>query len=141
MRRVIETVTSPQSATAQVLFVSALIALIMAAVGTYGVMAYSVARRTREIGVRVALGATASEIVRHVMGGAARLAAVGIVLGLAGAVALGRSMQAILVDTDPTDPFIFTSVAVLLGAIALVAGWVPARRASRIDPLMALRAE
>ena len=141
MRRVIETVTSPQSATAQVLFVSALIALVMAAVGTYGVMAYSVARRTREIGVRVALGATASGIVRHVMGGAARLAAVGVVLGLAGAVALGRSMHGILVDTDPTDPVIFTSVAVLLGAIALVAGWVPARRASRVDPLMALRAE
>jgi predicted permease len=141
MRRVIETVTSPQSATAQLLFVSALIALVMAAVGTYGVMAYNVARRTREIGIRMALGSTTSGIVRHVMGGAARLAAVGVVLGLAGAIALGRSMQAILVDTDPTDPVIFTGVAVLLGAIALVAGWMPARRASRVDPLMALRAE
>jgi ABC-type antimicrobial peptide transport system permease subunit len=123
------------------LFVSALIALVMAAVGTYGVMAYNVARRTREIGIRMALGSTTSGIVRHVMGGAARLAAVGVVLGLAGAIALGRSMQAILVDTDPTDPVIFTGVAVLLGAIALVAGWMPARRASRVDPLMALRAE
>jgi len=141
MRRVIETVTSPQSATAQMLLVSAIIALVMAAVGTYGVMAYSVARRTREIGVRVALGATTAGITRHVMGGAARVAAVGVLLGLAGAVALGRSMRAILVDTNPADPVVFTGVAALLGAIVLVAGWVPARRASRIDPITALRAE
>jgi ABC-type antimicrobial peptide transport system permease subunit len=123
------------------LLVSAVIALIMAAVGTYGVMAYSVARRTREIGVRVALGSTTAAIMRHVMGGAARVGAVGVVLGLAGAVALGRSMQAILVDTDPTDPVVFAGVALLLGAIVLVAAWVPARRASRVDPLTALRAE
>jgi len=113
----------------------------MAAVGTYGVMAYTVARRRREIGVRVALGATTRGIVRHVMGGAARLAAAGIVLGLAGAVALGRSMQAVLVDTDPTDPVILATAATLLGAVALVAGWLPARRASHVDPVQALRAE
>jgi putative ABC transport system permease protein len=141
MARVIETVTSPQSATAQMLMASAFIALVMAAVGTYGMMAYVVARRTREIGVRVALGATTHGIVRHVMGGAARLAAAGVVLGLAGAVGLGWSMQAILVDTDPTDPVILTIAATLLGAIALVAGWLPARRASRVDPVKALRAE
>ncbi len=141
MARVIETVTSPQSATAQMLMASAFIALVMAAVGTYGMMAYTVARRTREIGVRVALGATSHGIVRHVMGGTARLATAGVVLGLAGAVALGWSMQAILVDTDPTDPVILTIAATLLGAIALVAGWLPARRASRVDPVKALRAE
>jgi putative ABC transport system permease protein len=141
MERVIETVASPQSATAQMLLASAFIALVMAAVGTYGVMAYTVARRTREIGLRVALGATTGTVVRHVMGGAARLAAIGVVLGLAGAVALGRSMQAILVDTDPTDPVILAGAGALLGAVALVAGWVPARRASRIDPVRALRAE
>ncbi len=141
MARVIETVTSPQSATAQMLMASAFIALVMAAVGTYGMMAYVVARRTREIGVRVALGATTHGIVRHVMGGAARLATAGVVLGLAGAVGLGWSMQAILVDTDPTDPVILTIAATLLGAIALVAGWLPARRASRVDPVKALRAE
>jgi ABC-type antimicrobial peptide transport system permease subunit len=141
MERVIETVISPQSATAQMLLVSAFIALLMAAVGTYGVMAYTVARRTREIGVRVALGATSGAVVRQVMGGAARLAAVGVVLGLAGAVALGRSMQAILVETNPTDPAILAGAATLLAAVALVAGWVPARRASRVDPVRALRAE
>ncbi len=141
MERVIETVASPQSATAQMLVASAFIALVMAAVGTYGVMAYTVSRRTREIGLRVALGATSGTVVRHVMGGTARLAAIGVALGLAGAVALGRSMQAILVDTDPTDPAILAGAAALLGAVALVAGWMPARRASRVDPVRALRAE
>jgi ABC-type antimicrobial peptide transport system permease subunit len=141
MARVIETVASPQSATAQMLLASAFIALVMAAVGTYGVMAYTVSRRTREIGLRVALGATTGTVVRHVMGGAARLAAIGVVLGLAGAVALGQSMQAILVDTDPNDPAILVGAAALLGGVALVAGWVPARRASRVDPVRALRAE
>ena len=141
MTRVIETVTSPQSATAQMLLASAFIALVMAAVGTYGVMACTVARRTREIGVRVALGATTGGVVRHVMAGAARLAAVGVALGLVGAVGLGQSMQAILVDTNPTDPAILAGAAALLGAIALLAGWLPARRASRVDPVKALRAE
>jgi ABC-type antimicrobial peptide transport system permease subunit len=141
MERVIETVVSPQSATAQTLMASAFIALLMAAVGTYGVMAYTVARRTREIGLRVALGATTGTVLRHVMGGAARLAAIGVALGLLGGVALGRSMQAILVDTNPTDPLILAGAASLLAAVALVAGWVPARRASRMDPVRALRAD
>ena len=141
MKRAIAIVTSPQSATAQMLLTSAFIALLMAAIGTYGVMAYNMARRTREIGVRLALGATTAGVVRHVMGGAARLAAIGVVLGLVGAVVLGRSMQAILVDTDPADPGVLLGAAALLGTIALVAGWLPARRASRVDPLTALRAE
>jgi putative ABC transport system permease protein len=141
MKRAIAIVTSPQSATAQMLVTSALIALLMAAIGTYGVMAYNMACRTREIGVRLALGATTAGVVRHVMGGAARLAVIGVVLGLVGAVALGRSMQAILVDTNPADPGVLAGAAVLLATIALVAGWLPARRASRVDPLTALRAE
>jgi putative ABC transport system permease protein len=141
MKRAIAIVTSPQSATAQMLLTSALIALLMAAIGTYGVMAYNMARRTREIGIRLALGATTVGVVRHVMGSAARLAGIGVVLGVVGAVALGRSMQAILVDTNPADPGVLTGAAVLLGTIALVAGWLPAHRASRVDPLTALRAE
>ncbi|HET9267900.1 MAG TPA: ABC transporter permease, partial [Vicinamibacterales bacterium] len=134
MARVIETVTSPQSATAQMLVASAFIALVMAAVGTYGVMAYAVSRRTREIGLRVALGATMGTVVRQVMGGGARLALIGVGLGLLGAVALGWSMQAILVETNPTDPAILAGAAALLAAVALVACWVPARRASQVDP-------
>ena len=141
MRRVMETVTSPQSATAQVLLASAFIALLMAAIGTYGVMAYAVARRTQEIGVRVALGATTGNVVRLVMGSAIRLAALGVGLGLLGSVALGRSMRAILLDTNPADPAILAAAAALLGTIALAAGWFPARRASRVNPVTALRAE
>jgi putative ABC transport system permease protein len=141
MRRVVETATSPQSATAQMLLVSALIALLMATIGTYGVMAYAVARRTQEIGVRVALGATTGRVTRLVLGGTARLAALGVALGLLGAVALGHSMQAILVDTNPADPAILAGAAMLLGTIALLAGWLPARRAARVNPVAALRAE
>jgi putative ABC transport system permease protein len=141
MTRVIETVASPQSATAQMLLASAFIALIMAAVGTYGVMAYAVARRTHEIGVRVALGATTGMVVRLVMRGALRMAAVGVAIGLVGAVLLGRSMQAILVDTNSADPAILGAAALLLGAIGLIAGWLPALRATRVDPVRALRTE
>ena len=141
MTRVIETVTSPQSATAQMLLASAFIALVMAAVGTYGVMAYVVARRTHEIGVRVALGATTGMVVRLVMRGALRMAVLGVAIGLVGAVLLGRSMQAILVDTNSADPTILGVAAVLLGTIGLLAGWLPALRATRIDPVRALRTE
>ena len=141
MRRVVDVVVSPQAGTAQILLASAFIALIMAAVGTYGVMAYTVARRTQEIGVRVAIGATAGMIVRLVLGGAARLAVMGVVIGIVGAFALGRSMQAILVDTNPTDPAILGGAAALLGGIGLLAGWLPARKATRVNPITALRAE
>ena len=141
MTRVIETVTSPQSATAQMLLASAFIALVMAAVGTYGVMAYVVARRTHEIGVRVALGATSGMVVRLVMRGALRMAALGVAIGLVGAALLGRSMQAILVDTNSADPKILGVSALLLGTIGLIAGWLPAVRATRVDPVKALRAE
>ena len=141
MRRVIETVTSPQSATAQMLLASAFIALLMAAVGTYGVMAYAVARRTQEIGVRVALGATRGMVVRLILSGTAKLAAIGVGLGLIGSVALGQSMRAILVDTDPSDPAILAGAAALLAVISLLAGWLPARRATRVSPVTALRAD
>jgi putative ABC transport system permease protein len=141
MTRVIETVTSPQSATAQMLLASAFIALVMAAVGTYGVMAYAVTRRTHEIGVRVALGATTGMVVRLVLSDALRMAAIGVTTGLVGAVLLGRSMQTILVDTDSADPTILAASALLLGVIGLVAGWLPSLRAARVDPVMALRSE
>ena len=141
MERVVATVTSPQSATAQMLAVSAIIALVLATVGIYGVMSYAVARRTRELGVRAALGATRSGVVRLVVSGAARLALTGVGLGLAGALALGRGMQAILFDTSPSDPLVLGAAAVLLGVVALVAGYLPARRAGSVDPIVALRNE
>ncbi len=141
MNRVVATVTSPQSATAQMLAVSAIIALILAAVGIYGVMSYAVARRTRELGVRAALGASRGGVVRLVVGGAARLALTGVIIGLVGALALGRGMEAILFDTSPSDPRVLGAAALLLGVVALVAGYLPARRAAAVDPIVALRNE
>ena len=141
MERVVETVTSPQSATAQMLLASAIIALILAAVGTYGVMSYVVARRTHEMGLRVALGAARRDVMRLVVGGAARLAVVGVAIGVLGALGLGRGMQAILFDTSPSDPRVLAGAAALLGAVALIAGYLPARRAAATDPTVALRSD
>jgi ABC-type antimicrobial peptide transport system permease subunit len=141
MERVVETVTSPQSATAQMLLASAIIALLLAAVGTYGVMSYVVARRTHEMGLRVALGADRRDVVRLVVGGAARLAVIGVAIGVLGALALGRGMQAILFETSPSDPRVLAGAALLLGGIALLAGYLPARRAAAVDPIIALRSD
>ncbi len=141
MRRVILSALSPQSATAGMLAAAAIVALFMAAAGTYGVMAYSVAQRTQEIGVRVALGASPYAILRLVLGQALTLAGAGVVLGVVGALAMGRGMRAILAGTDASDPVTIGGVALLLGAVALVASYVPARRAARVDPMVALRSD
>ena len=141
MRQVIAAALSPQSATSQTLVVAAIIALLMACIGLYGVMAYSVAQRTQEIGVRVALGASSPEILRMVFGRAARLVGVGIAIGVVGALALGRGLQAILVGSKANDPVVLGLVAAMLLTVALVASWVPARRAARVDPMEALRTE
>jgi len=141
MPRVILAALSPQSATAQTLALSALVALVMACVGIYGVMAYSVSRRTQEVGVRVALGATPGEVVRLVLGGALKLAGVGIAIGLAGAIAMGSALQAILVGSKATDPLVLGGVALVIAAVTVAASYAPARRATRVDPMTALRAE
>ena len=111
MPRVVAAALSPQSATARTLVVTALVALLMACIGTYGVMAYTVSQRTRELGVRVALGATPAGVLRLVLGGALRLVGIGIVIGLAGVVAMSRGLQAILVGTRATDPLALSAVA------------------------------
>jgi len=141
MDRVVAAVTAPQSATAQMLMMSALIALIMATVGTYGVMSYVVGRRTHEIGLRVALGASQGNVIGLVIGSVARLAAIGTVIGLLGALALGRGMQAILFDTSPSDPLVLGGAALLLAVTSLAAGYFPARRAAAVNPLIALRSD
>jgi predicted permease len=141
MRRVIEVTTSPYSATSRTLAVGAIMALILACVGIYGVMAYSVAQRTQELGVRVALGASAGGVLRLVLRRAAVLAGIGIAIGIGGAVALSRGLQAILVDASATDALTIGAVAAVLGAVALSASFVPALRAARVDPMVALRAE
>jgi putative ABC transport system permease protein len=121
--------------------VFASVALMLAATGIYGVMAYSVAQRTHEMGLRLALGAARADVLRLVMGQAARLAVVGIALGLIGALLLTRWMSTLLFRVEPTDPVTFAAVATCLAAIALTASALPARRAMRIDPIVALRQE
>ncbi|HEX2188842.1 MAG TPA: ABC transporter permease [Longimicrobiaceae bacterium] len=116
-------------------------ALALAAVGVFGVMSYSVARRTREIGLRMALGAHAGRMQRMVLREALVLAALGIALGLAGALAATRLLRALLFQVGATDPATFLAVAAVLAAAALLASWLPARRATRVDPMVALRAE
>jgi putative ABC transport system permease protein len=117
----------------------AAVALALAAIGIYGVVAYSVAQRTREIGVRMALGAGQADVWAMVLKQAARLALAGIALGLAGAVSVTRLLQTLLFGTSATDPLTFAAVAVLLLGIALAAAFVPALRATRVAPMEALR--
>ena len=119
----------------------AIIAVMLAAVGVYGVMAYSVSRRTHEIGIRIALGAEPTSVMRAIVGRGISVAGVGAAAGLAVAFALTRLMRGILYGVSPTDPWTFAAVTALLIGVALVATLAPAMRATRIDPLVALRAE
>jgi putative ABC transport system permease protein len=117
------------------------LALLLAAVGLYGVMSYLVAQRTHEIGIRLALGAQASDVLKLIVGQGMALALLGVGLGLGAALALTRLMARLLYGVSATDPLTFAVVALLLSLIALLACYVPARRATRIDPLVALRHE
>src|SRR5687768_4545655 len=119
----------------------AAIALVLAAVGVYGVISYSVSQRTREIGVRVALGAQRTNVVRLIVGHGALLAAVGIGIGLAGALGVTRFLRSMLYGVSPFDPVSFVAVTLVLGGIAFLASYLPARRAALVDPIEALRQE
>jgi predicted permease len=116
-------------------------ALLLAAIGIYGLMAYSVEQRTQEIGIRLALGATASHVKNMVVFQGMGLALVGVVIGLAAAFGLARFITAFLFGVTAKDPVVFVGVPLLLTAIAFVSVWLPARRASKVDPLIALRYE
>ncbi len=117
------------------------LALLLASLGIYGVMAYSVAQRTREIGIRVALGAQPSDVFRSVIAKSAVLVSIGVAIGLAGAFAATRVLRTLLFEVTPTDAATFAGVSALLGCVALAATYLPARRATTVDPMVALRYE
>jgi predicted permease len=125
----------------QVLGAFAMFALLLAAVGIYGVIAYAVAQRTRELGVRVALGATRAQLLGLVLAQGLRLTIIGVIAGVAGALALSRVVASLLYDVGSKDPLTYIVVPVTLAAIALLATYIPARRATQVDPLTAMRAE
>jgi ABC-type antimicrobial peptide transport system permease subunit len=116
-------------------------ALLLAAVGLYGLISYAVTQRVPEIGIRLALGADPGQVGRQVVIGGLKLAGLGVLLGLGGAAALTRWVQGLLFGTSPTDPLVYGGLAGLLLTIAALACYVPARRAMRVDPMIALRAE
>jgi putative ABC transport system permease protein len=117
------------------------IALVIAVAGIYGVIAYSVSQRTAEIGIRMALGAQVSDVLRLVLGQGVRLVGMGLLIGLIGMLAAGRAIESMLYNTSAFDPLILAGVTVLFAAIALLACWLPARRATKVDPIVALRSE
>lgn len=116
-------------------------ALLLAAVGIYGVTAYAVAQRTREIGIRVALGALPGDVLRLILRRSLVVVGLGLIFGLAAAAALTRLMQSLLYATDPSDPITFVLVALALALVALLASWLPARRATKVSPIVALRCD
>jgi putative ABC transport system permease protein len=116
-------------------------ALVLTAIGIYGVMAYSVSQRTNEIGIRIALGAGKTSIFRLIVGQAMTIVAISLVAGIVGAFAATRLLNSLLFGVGASDPGTFIGIVVLVSVVAFIAAWVPARRATRVDPIIALRAE
>jgi ABC-type antimicrobial peptide transport system permease subunit len=141
MEKVVERSMARTSFTMLLLGIGAAVALLLGAVGIYGVISYIVSQRTQEIGVRMALGAQRGQVSGMVMKEGLTLAVLGIGLGLAGALAATRLMKALLYEVSATDPATFAAVPLLLAAVALLASYVPARRAAGVQPLEAIRYE
>ena len=117
------------------------IALLLTAVGLYGVMSYTVVQRTQEIGIRVALGANRVDVLRMILVRSFQITTVGLLLGIAGGAALTRLLSSLLYEVQPLDPATFLAVAGILGVVSLLASYIPAWRAARVDPMVALRYE
>jgi putative ABC transport system permease protein len=141
MEGVVDATLARPRVVAVLLAVFALMALVLAAVGVYGVMAYSVAQRTQEIGVRMALGATPESVFRLVLAQALSLVAIGVAAGLIAASLLTRLLETLLYQTETLDPWTFGTTALILMLVATFASYLPARRGTRVAPVEALRAE
>ena len=141
MQQLVDDSISTRRLTLVLLGIFSALALILAAIGIYGVMAYSVALRTQEIGIRIALGAQQKDVLRLILGQGARIAFFGVAIGLVAAAALARLLSSLLFSVSAGDPITFAAVSILLAAIALLACYIPARRALRVDPIIALRYE
>jgi len=141
MEQILETVTVQQRFNTTLLGIFATAALVLAAVGIYGVLSYSVTQRTHEIGIRMALGAQTRDVLRLVIVQGMKLALAGVVIGLGGAFVLTRLMEKLLFGVGTSDPATFAAVGLLIPIVALLACYLPARRATQVDPLTSLRHE
>jgi predicted permease len=139
IQQIVDHAISPRRFFVLLVAAFAVVGLILASLGIYGVISYSVTRQTQEIGIRMALGATTARVQLDVIARTLRLALIGIVVGAVGSLAVAKAIASLLFGTEPTDPATFAGMILLLGAVALVAGYIPARRASRINPIVALR--
>ena len=141
MEQIVSESVAPRRFFMMLLSVFAVVALALAGIGIYGMMSYVVAQRTREIGLRITLGAQTGNVLRMVIGAGMKLAIVGLALGVVASLALTRTMKTLLFGVSATDPLTFVGITSLLAVVALLACWVPARRATRVDPMVALRYE
>lgn len=141
MEHIVSQSIASQRLSVMLLTLFALLALVLAGVGIYGVISYTVSQRTHEVGIRMALGAQKKDILRLVVGQGMTLVLIGLAVGLAGAFALTRLMTSLLFEVRPTDPLTFVGLSVLLAAVSLIASYIPARRAAKVDPMVALRYE
>jgi ABC-type antimicrobial peptide transport system permease subunit len=139
MQSVVDHATSPRRFFAVLVGIFAGLGLLLASLGIYGVISYSVTRQTQELGIRMALGATRKRVQLSVISKTLRMALIGTAIGIVASLVVARAISSILFATQPADPITFAGMIVLLTAVAFLAGYLPARRASRIDPMTALR--